>query len=376
MQVFLTCVVLLMSVSSVRGEGVWSSYGLYERWDSNVAPAHGALALSYDTPLEPGLWLSIDYNTETLRLNLSEIDLGPQLRLGLGVTGEALFTNVLNDHYRNGSNDRSRSILPSYVLATAWLDYKLGRWLSQRSILGVRRWSHIRSDETSPDLVLPADAWVLEPELQLTYWRLSSADWHQKFRVFPRLNGFAMGVILGLRWQSETRDWGALDADSFDDIDRRNRPEPIQFVLRQWLKAGLLASDVVRVEVQQEAAWQEHEDDLYRRQVGGMNPFGIALPGAPWAYFQSGDFLASQLTTRLRVGQFIETGPLASIVALRDPDRVGDDAFGLLAGMGWILDVRFRRWQIDLRGGHSPSLAARYPNQKAWSALMSVGYGH
>ena len=283
MRVLLSGIFLLISVQSVFAEGRWSSYSLYERWDSDVGPAHGALALSYDTSLESGSWLSIDYNTETLRLTLSQIDVGRHLRLGMGITGEAFFANVLNDHYLNGINDRSRSIWASYVLATTWLDHQLAKWVSMRALIGLRRWFHSRANETALDLTLPADSWVLEPEIQLTYWRLSGLDWHQKHRVFPRLKGVAMGVILGLRWQSDPHAWGAIDADVFEEVDLRNRPGIIQFVVRQWLKAGVSAGDFFRVEVQQEAAWQQNEDDLYRRQIGGMNPFGISLPGAPSA---------------------------------------------------------------------------------------------
>ena len=46
---FLTLTLIVLWASTVSAQSHWSTYGLYERWVSDEAPAHVALALNYDT---------------------------------------------------------------------------------------------------------------------------------------------------------------------------------------------------------------------------------------------------------------------------------------------------------------------------------------
>ena len=159
-----------------------------------------------------------------------------------------------------------------------------------------------------------------------------------------------------MRDGSRIRAWGALDPDAFARIDIRNR-RPVQLYLRQWLKAGKRMG-ALRLEVE-EAAAQFGEDDLYRRQIGGLNPFGISLPGSPWAYLHAGDYVGGQLRLRWVLNSSIEVGPIAGIVAVRDIDRRGDDAFSFMHGYGLLFELREGPWQFDLRGGYSPTMASK-----------------
>lgn len=370
---FLSLTLIVLWAPMVSAQSHWSTYGLYERWVSDEAPAHVALALNYDTWLGH-TWLNIRYNTETVRIGISGLRLTEQVSLGADITGEALFSNVLNDHYLDGQNQLERGIAPSYVLARSWLDVRLKDDLTLQAAAGVRRWFHARTKHTADELTLPADSLVLEPEIALTYWRLEGIDWRDGHRVFPRLNGIAMGLGLGARWQHDTRAWGALDPDAFARVDIRNRPDPVQLYLRQWLKAGKRMG-ALRLEVEEEAAAQFGEDDLYRRQIGGLNPFGISLPGSPWAYLHAGDYVGGQLRLRWVLNSSIEVGPIAGIVAVRDIDRRGDDAFSFMHGYGLLFELREGPWQFDLRGGYSPTMASKRAPEQAWNALLVIGYG-
>ena len=157
-------------------------------------------------------------------------------------------------------------------------------------------------------------------------------------------------------------------------IDIRNDPQQVQLHLRQWLKAGTRMG-MLRLEVEEEAAAQFGEDDLYRRQIGGLNPFGISLPGSPWAYLHASDYVGGQLRIRWMLSDAMEVGPIAGIVATRDIDRRGDDAFSFMHGYGLLFELRQGPWQFDLRGGYSPTMASKRAPDQAWNTMIMIGYG-
>ena len=133
-----TLTLIVFWASALSAQSHWSTYGLYERWVSDDAPAHVALAFNYDTWLGQ-TWLNIRYNTETVRIGISGLRLTEQVSLGADITGEALFSNVLNDHYLDGQNQLERGIAPSYVLARSWLDVRLNDALTLQAAAAVRQ---------------------------------------------------------------------------------------------------------------------------------------------------------------------------------------------------------------------------------------------
>jgi hypothetical protein len=355
----------------------FSALAAVETWDSNEAPAHGALMLAYEIAgLKNGAQFSAEYNTDTLRIEYSNLRLTENLRWGIRATGEGRIANLVPDYYRRGVNEPDRGFSASYALGQIWLDMSPATRTFLRLEIGGRRWFVGRNDKTALTFTLPANTWLLENKLHLTYWGLASdAGWRDRFRVYPRLRGISLGVTFAFNWQQDPRAWGARDTDSFDPIDPRNDPDALQFGLTQWIRAGRDLTRNLRMEFRQESGWQMGEDDLSRRMIGGMNPYVLTLPGAPWAYFHSGDYMGGQIDLRWAANRWLEVGPVTALIALRDPDRIGDDAFGMVWGVGGVVDIRLQDWQIDLRAGYAPGLRRIHPEQKAWSVLLLVGYG-
>ena len=93
------------------------------------------------------------------------------------------------------------------------------------------------------------------------------------------------------------------------------------------------------------------------------------IPGVPWAYFHAGDYMGGQTSLHWAVAKGLEIGPAISLIALRDADRIGEDPFSFVWGVGGLLDWRLDNWQVDIRGGYSPGLKSLHPDQGAWTAL-------
>ena len=65
---------------------------------------------------------------------------------------------------------------------------------------------------------------------------------------------------------------------------------------------------------------------------------------------------------------------MVGAILLADPGRVGDDTeVGTLVGVGALADWRSGPWQVDVRGGWSPSVSDR-ADVFAFNAWISAGY--
>ena len=223
--------------------------------------------------------------------------------------------------------------------------------------------------------MLPPEAMVGEVRLRYTLWQLADEPslWEPQ-RLFPRLRGVAFGVELGLDARSEARPWGACDPAAFAPVDLRNTPSRTIWSARQWLRAGFTVHPRVRVQVDETASWMDGADDLVRLRVGGLNPYSVPLVGAPWVGYLASKVAAVDVSVHVRVKGAQEVGVLVDGVALDDADRTGGPTArpAVLAGIGAFADLRCGAWQIDLRGGWSPTLR---PNTVAGGYTLWASFG-
>jgi hypothetical protein len=374
------CALNATSVSASELRHRFSTYGLLEAWDDQTAPFHGAGLLRWDVEKLPAnAKLGIEFNTDTLRIEYDGVRLSEVLEFGAQLTGEIYGANVLFDYFQQGENKPQRTFRASFVMLKSWLRLRLFEHLFVQPELGARRWffSSI-ANSTSPTFILPTERFAAEPRLRLLWWSLKhDVVWSERQRLYPRLRGWALGTTLGLNWRNESAPWGAITPDDSLPVDPRNSPSLLQYNFVQWLWAGWQVVPGFRMQWMEELAWTEGEDDLTRRQIGGMTPFTVNIPGAPWAYFHAGDYAGLQWTTHFALPlDGLEIGTVSSLVFIKDIDRIGSQKMVGIWGAGALLDWRMEQWQFDLRAGYSPALRAQHPRQDAWSLLFSLGWGN
>lgn len=330
-------------------------------WVQPEAGGHGLLLVAYERDGLPrqGRWLA-ELNTDTLRLHAEGFRFfGGRLQIGARAAAEAVFAGLLPDYYREGVRDPARGFSAHYAGLAAHAKVELPGYQYVELELGGRRWAFDAAEDTSAALILPAPAWVAEPRLHYTLWRLQDdRSLRDRHRAFPRVRGLALGGSLGVDLRSDAHDWGALDPEVFVPADPRNTPGARILLARQWLQAGWQAHPRLRLQLQQSAAWGEGEDDLTRQRLGGLNPYVVPLPGAPWAALLSGRFVGGGASVHLRVGGDVEVGPMVAGAWMQDPERLGATVWGAHWGVGGFADLRLGAWQIDLRAGWSPTVAA------------------
>ena len=334
----------------------------------SLSPAldgHGFGLLRYDLDgLPRGSHLAIELNSDTLRLSYDRLRFG-RGEVGVNATGEALIAGLLDEYYRDGRNEPGRGFYASYAALGGYAKLDAAPHFLELAVTA-RRWLFQRNGSTDGDLSLPPEAWVGELRLRYTLWLLDGD--RQAQRLHPRVRGVAFGVELGLDQRSEARRWGAPD-------ETRNDPARSIYSVRQWLRAGVKVHARVRFQLDEVACWMSGEDDLVRLRVGGLNPYSVPLAGAPWAGYLAGKVAATDATLHVRAWREHEVGVLLDTVVLDDADRAG--ALGraaVLAGVGVFADLRWRAWQLDLRGGWSPTLR---PNSIAggWGMFAALGWG-
>jgi hypothetical protein len=369
-----TVIAILMCATSAGADRIAVLGGAEANADAD-RPAHGVVLLAYDVEgLPGGATFGAELNTDTLRLGYTGVRVGPKAEVGVVLAGEALVAGLLPDYYVDGRSVPERAISASYLGGHAYFKAEAAPRTWFELAVGARRWIFGEfGDDTAADLTLPPDAWTVEPRLRVTWWGMDQdAGWSERHRLFPRLRGVAFGAELAVDWRSEARAWGALDADS---PEVRNRPGPLEGRARQWLLAGWQAHRMARLQLSEVAGAGVGLDDITRERLGGLSPYSLDLPGVPWAHYAADAFVSGSLGLHLRAADGLELGPLAGVAAINDPHRSGDQQdVGVPYGVGAFVDWRFGDWQVDARGGYSPSLAAE-TDAAAWTAWLSVGWG-
>jgi hypothetical protein len=360
----LACAIALSTSSTALAQDtVWAAAAAV---DGTITPAvrpHGIVLASMDRfGLRHGARASVEYNTDTLRVTWEDLQPGPSwLSLGVRATGQALFAGVLVDAWRDGVNDLERGIFASYAMGEAWAKFSLGHHQYLDVAVGGRRWFFGPSGATDPAFVLPEDAWVFEPRLRYTLWRLhDDRSLRERHRMLPRVTGFALGVQLGMDVRSAAAPWGlGLDdgATGGPQTDPRNRPETAILHVRQWMRGGVPIARRVRLQALQVSAWGRGEDDLTRDRLGGMTPYVVPIAGAGWPAWLSERHVSGEVSMHVRVGDDSEVGLLTNAAYLADPRRTGSSPAGGEAGVGAFADVRHGPWQAHVRAGYSPTVS-------------------
>lgn len=318
--------------------------------------------------------LRLLYNTDTLQVGLEGMRLrGGKLELSLVARGEALMAGLLFDAYTRGERTPDRSFYASYVQLLPSIKWHPRDRHSLELTLGARRWFFGSMPRTATDFTLPPEAYVFEPRLAYTYWRIRAAgsEW-EPHRLHPRITGVATGVQLGLDVRSDTRAWGA---NVGGQLDPRNRPGAAIFTARQWLYAGARLSNRARLQFEEHASYGVGEDDLTRNRLGGMNPYVVPLSGLPWAAVLTERLVAAQASLHLRPAARAphELGLAIDGAAFADPYRVGAlSRYGAAGGTSVFGDFRFGR--VELHGRFGYAVPTAWLNSRPnLSALVSMG---
>lgn len=349
-----------------------STYAGIEAHANPDRPLHGMVIVAWDGRDVSGTTdLSLELNTDTLRFAATDVALSADTTLNFQLTGEAVVAGLLRDHWRDLEHVPERTFTASYAQAQLWTKTRFADGLYMDAELGLRRWFFGENgDETGPDFRLPPEAWVFEPRLRLTWWRLDDdAAWRDRHRLYPRLRGYALGVEGGLDLRSDSRAWGEPD-------DPRNRPTMGLARVRPWFLAGWQATPDVRWQGGVEAGFAGEEDDLTRRRIGGLTPYVAQIPGVFWAHDLAGRYAHAQTSVPFRLDDAggLEVGPMVAAAVLSDLHRTGAlEDYGAEWGAGAVADLRFGAWQVDIRGGYSPSLSAR-ADKAAWNVFVGGGW--
>lgn len=368
------CGLVTIGLSADAQEHVFSLAGSYEAAPGSGKFGHGAPIIDYRWTGQTGNSFNANISTDTLTLRY-EASLGPRLRLGVHGRGEALFAGLLGDYYIGGDTIDERGFVASYLEVQTDIAWQAASHHTLRATASGRRWFFTDATGTSDALVLPAEAFTVEPRLGYTFWDVRpDAAISEIHRRFWRVEGAAAGIELGLDWRDTVRPWGALDATAFETPDHRNDPDQLIATVRQWSVWGWRLGNDWRVQIYQTAGLGFGGDDLTRARVGGMH-FGYVVPlaGIPWAGLITSDYAAAQVSLHVPVGRDSEVGFLADVAGVRDMRREGSDAFEPTGGVGLFADVRLDDIQIDLRVGYAPP-ADWHVRSPLFTALFGIGW--
>ncbi|MFW5921289.1 MAG: hypothetical protein ACOCUS_05560 [Polyangiales bacterium] len=360
----LLALVLCLGASSARAEededededrwtGVVAGGG--ELWTGPETFGHGFALFDVTGHDIAGGRLHMFYNTDTAQVGLEGVQLADgKLELAAALRGQVAFAGLLMDYYQRGLLVDERGFFASYGQLWARAKWHFAPYNTLELLVSGRRWFFRRRGDTDEMLVLPPEAWVFEPRLGYTYWRIDAPDreW-EAHRLFPRVTGIGFGLWGELHLRSSTRAWGAPVGGG---LDPRNDPDEVILMARQWLRAGLSLGTRVRLQLEQHAGWGEGEDDLTRSRAGGMNPYVVPIPGLPWAALLSERFVAASggIHVALDDEGRHEIGGLLAGGAFNDVRRTGAlDDYGGAGGVALTADPGFGAWQLYARIGYA-----------------------
>jgi hypothetical protein len=287
------------------------------------------------------------YNTDTIHLEIERIPLGHDFELSVALRGELGFAGLLHQYYQQGLEVSGRGFWASYVVLLPKLQWHVADHHTLEVLTNVRRWFFGNRD-TDDNYLLPPDTWVFEPRLGYIYWKIDSpAEEYRASKLFPRIDGVAVGASVGVDVRSDVRAWGVVG-------DGRNEPTKAIWSLNQWLRAGWETGARFRLELQETFNWGWNQDDITRLRVGGLNPYVVIVPGLPWSANIAERLAIAQLSGHIRpkASKPQELGILVSGGTINDPRRQGAlDSFGGIGGLALFTDLRWGRWQVYARVG-------------------------
>lgn len=293
--------------------------------------------------------LRLFYNTTKLHAGIERLTFSDGKLAFFGfVEGEAVISQLLNDYFERGRRISEFGFKASYLLVDTKLQWYPADHQTLELIVAARHWWFGPRDSTSAAYELPPDTWVFEPRIGYNYWKIDvpAHEW-EAHRIFPRIEGIAVGITGGFDLRSDVRTWG-LD-------DGRNDPGKVQYSISQWLRAGWRLGPLVRLQLDEWGNYGWRQDDITRRRVGGVNPYVIPVPGLPWTGLISERLLAAQLGLHLKAKESSphEFGLLLGGGAFNDVTREGAlSVYGGAGGVSLHSDLRFGptgRYQVNIR---------------------------
>ncbi len=289
----------------------------------------------------------LSYNTDTIHLAIERVPIGKHFELSVALRGEIFFAGLLHQYYQQGLSRSELGFNASYVALLPKIQWHVADHHTLEVVTNVRRW-FFGDNDTDPAYLLPVDAWVFEPRLGYIYWNIDSpGEEYRASKLFPRIEGVAVGASVGVDVRSDVRSWGFVG-------DGRNDPTRAIWTLNQWLRAGWKTGERFRLELQESFNWGWNQDDLTRMRVGGMNPYVVVVPGLPWSANISERLLIAQLSGHIRPkkNKPQELGLIVSGGGINDPRRQGLlDDYGGVGGLALFTDLRWGRWQVYARLG-------------------------
>ena len=290
------------------------------------------------------------YNTDTIHLVIERIPLGKSFELSVALRGEVFFAGLLRYYYEGGLRRSDLGFDASYVVLLPKLQWHFADHHTLEVLTNVRYWFFGGNKAYPADYLLPANTVVFEPRLGYIYWNIDSpGEEYRASKLFPRIQGVAVGASVGVDVRSEVRPWGFVDTQP-----DRNDPSKAIWTLNQWLRGGWQTGDCFRLELQETFNWGWFQDDITRMRVGGMNPYVVIVPGLPWSANISERLALAQLSGHVRPkkGKPQELGLLVAGGTINDPRRQGQlSDFGGIGGLALFTDLRWGRWQVYARLG-------------------------
>lgn len=288
------------------------------------------------------------WNTDKIHVGIERLTFAQgKLAFFTFLEGEIVLAQLLRDYFQQGLKISEFGFNASYVLWSNKLQWYPGKYHTLEVLLPVRRWWFYAKGNTSPTYVLPPDTWSFEPRIGYVYWNVTSPrSEFEAYRVYPRIEGIAVGVRGGLDVRSRSRTWG-LD-------DGRNDPGRVIYLTRQWLRAGWQFAPLARIQLAQWGSYGWGEDDITRERVGGTSPYVVPIPGLPWTGLVSERLFSGELGIHLRAKPESphEFGALVAGGAFNDVRRVGAlGRFGGTGGVALFADLRFgknERYQVNM----------------------------
>jgi len=316
--------------------------------------------------------LHLFYNTTKAHAGIERLSFADgKLAFFSFLEGEAVISQLLVDYFQNGLRISEYGFKASYILLNTKLQWYPGHHQTIEIIASARHWWFGERSSTSLPNGLPPNTWVFEPRIGYNYWNIDvpSYEW-DAHRIFPRIEGFAIGIDGGFDVRSNVRLWGANDG--------RNDPGKLIYNVSQWIRAGWQVAPLVRLQLEEWGNYGWKQDDITRRRVGGMNPYVVQVPGLPWTGLISERLVAAVLGLHLKAKESSqhEFGVLVGGGAFNDVNRVGAlNTYGGAGGVTLHGDLRFGptgRYQLNIRGSYGFPVSWLY-DEPYFAGLVAFG---